>query len=73
VITDYRIIPQAGGCRCWETIYALGHDGHCCFVRDDRNRKINDGWREVEVICHAPNDQPVVLEVAPETPNGVTA
>jgi hypothetical protein len=39
-------------CRCWTIPNALGHEGHCCFLRDDRDRKVNDGWKEDYEICH---------------------
>jgi hypothetical protein len=41
-------------CRCWTDTYALGHDGHCCFVHGDR--KINNGFREDADICHVPTE-----------------
>jgi hypothetical protein len=41
-------------CECWRRDAALGHDGHCCFFRDDRDRRVNGGWRPVEEICHRP-------------------
>lgn len=41
-------------CPCWQFSFRLGHKGHCCFLRDDRNRRINGGWRADDEICHVP-------------------
>lgn len=41
-------------CRCWSYDSALGHDGHCCFLRDDRDRAINNGFKTDANICHVP-------------------
>lgn len=45
------------GCLCWASSYALGHGGHCCFVREDGDRKVNNGFREDADICHIPTDR----------------
>lgn len=44
-------------CRCWFDTYALGHEGHCCFLRDDlRGQSVpsEQRWRRDEDICHVP-------------------
>lgn len=52
-------------CRCWDNDAALGHEGHCCFLRDDRDRKINNGFKEDVDICHVPERfNPWVITVA---------
>lgn len=43
-----------GPCTCWSNRYALGHGGHCCFARDDRSRRINNGFKTDQEICHTP-------------------
>jgi hypothetical protein len=47
-------MPTAGACYCWANDHALGHEGHCCFVREDKDRKINNGFREDSDVCHIP-------------------
>lgn len=40
-------------CACWRYDAALGHDGHCCFLKDDRSRGQDGGpWRAFEDVCH---------------------
>jgi hypothetical protein len=42
------------GCDCWTRSGALGHGGHCCFLRDDRaNLNRDDAWKPIEDICHS--------------------
>jgi hypothetical protein len=36
-------------CACWRNVAALGHDGHCCFLHEDRRT-----WRRIEEVCHRP-------------------
>jgi hypothetical protein len=51
------------GCRCWDYSAALGHEGHCCFLRDDRNEvRHSEAWRALEDICHVPQTH----ETAPQ-------
>jgi len=43
------------GCPCWTNGARLGHEGHCCFLVDDREGKpISECWRETDDICHVP-------------------
>ncbi len=40
--------PEADGpCPCWEHDSFLGHEGHCCFLTEDRS-----GWKADEQVCH---------------------
>lgn len=38
-----------GACACWSNNHSLGHEGHCCFLNEDRKT-----WRMDEDICHTP-------------------
>lgn len=42
-------------CRCWIHNHAIGHEGHCCFLIDDRGgKRMTEVWRADDDVCHTP-------------------